>query len=147
MARAQVLVQIAGKRAAPVDSYVGGRVRMRRKMLGMSQQSLGEAIGITFQQIQKYEKGTNRIGASRLQQISETLKVPVAYFFDGWPGDNREMPTKAERSELSDITEFMASSDGIALIQAFVRIKNASLRRHLMQLTVGIANQTANQTD
>ena len=69
----------------PVDKYVGSRVRMRRIMLGMSQEKLGEAIGLTFQQVQKYEKGTNRVGASRLQQISEILQVPVSFLFDGGP--------------------------------------------------------------
>ena len=70
----------------PVDKYVGSRVRMRRIMLGMSQEKLGEALGLTFQQIQKYEKGTNRVGASRLQQISEILQVPVSFLFEGGPG-------------------------------------------------------------
>jgi transcriptional regulator with XRE-family HTH domain len=69
----------------PVDKYVGSRVRMRRIMLGMSQEKLGEALGLTFQQVQKYEKGTNRVGASRLQQISEVLQVPVSFLFDGGP--------------------------------------------------------------
>src|SRR6266511_84852 len=69
----------------PVDKYVGSRVRMRRMMLSMSQEKLGEALGLTFQQVQKYEKGTNRVGASRLQQISEILQVPVSFLFDGGP--------------------------------------------------------------
>ena len=69
----------------PVDKYVGSRVRMRRIMLGMSQEKLGEALGLTFQQVQKYEKGTNRVGASRLQQISEILQVPVSFLFEGGP--------------------------------------------------------------
>jgi len=69
----------------PVDKYVGSRVRMRRIMLGMSQEKLGEALGLTFQQIQKYEKGTNRVGASRIQQISEILQVPVSFLFEGGP--------------------------------------------------------------
>ncbi|MEN3382377.1 MAG: hypothetical protein V7608_2421 [Hyphomicrobiales bacterium] len=114
---------------------------MRRKMLGMSQQNLAAALGITFQQIQKYEKGANRIGASRLQKLSEVLKVPISYFFDGWPGDAPSAPIEGEHSELSDITNFMASSDGITLIQAFVRIKSLSLRRQLTQLAIGIADQ------
>src|ERR1700754_3361463 len=69
----------------PVDKYVGSRVRMRRVLLGMSQEKLGEALGLTFQQVQKYEKGTNRIGASRLQQISKTLRVPPSFFFEDAP--------------------------------------------------------------
>ena len=70
----------------PVDRYVGSRVRMRRIMLGMSQEKLGVALGLTFQQVQKYEKGTNRVGASRIQQISEILRVPVSFLFEGEPG-------------------------------------------------------------
>src|SRR5947199_8158727 len=78
-------MQMSTKAPNPVDKYVGSRVRMRRIMLGMSQEKLGEALGLTFQQVQKYEKGTNRVGASRLQQISEILKVPVSFMFDGGP--------------------------------------------------------------
>ena len=74
----------------PVDKYVGSRVRMRRIMLGMSQEKLGEALGLTFQQVQKYEKGTNRVGASRIQQISEILQVPVSFLFEGGPGGTRQ---------------------------------------------------------
>ena len=74
----------------PVDRYVGSRVRMRRIMLGMSQEKLGDALGLTFQQIQKYEKGTNRVGASRIQQISEILQVPVSFLFEGGPERLRE---------------------------------------------------------
>jgi transcriptional regulator with XRE-family HTH domain len=141
MGRAETLGQATRKSAAPVDTYVGGRARMRRKMLGMSQQNLAAALGITFQQVQKYEKGANRIGASRLQKMSEVLKVPISYFFDGWPGDEPSPPVNGEQTELSDITKFMASSDGITLIQAFVRIKSLTLRRQLVQLAVGIADQ------
>ena len=73
----------------PIDKHVGSRVRMRRMMLGMSQEKLGDALDLTFQQVQKYEKGTNRIGASRLQQISHILQVPVAFFFEGAPASGR----------------------------------------------------------
>src|SRR6476660_9683849 len=74
----------------PVDKYVGSRIRMRRIMLGMSQEKLGESLGLTFQQVQKYEKGTNRVGASRLQQISEILQVPVSFLFEGGPTGSAE---------------------------------------------------------
>jgi transcriptional regulator with XRE-family HTH domain len=77
--------QIAKKVPNPIDRHVGSRVRMRRMMLGMSQEKLGDALGLTFQQVQKYEKGANRIGASRLQQISQILQVPVSFFFEGAP--------------------------------------------------------------
>ena len=83
----------------PVDKYVGSRVRMRRIMLGMSQEKLGEALGLTFQQVQKYEKGTNRVGASRIQQISEILQVPVSFLFEGGPSGtaSAEVSAKAPR--------------------------------------------------
>ena len=91
----------------PVDKYVGSRVRMRRIMLGMSQEKLGEALGLTFQQIQKYEKGTNRVGASRLQQISEILQVPVSFLFDGGPSGivkRRGFRPRAPRRPISPIS-------------------------------------------
>src|SRR3954468_15383406 len=81
-----VMALVAKKPPNPIDRHVGSRVRMRRMMIGMSQERLGDALGLTFQQVQKYEKGTNRIGASRLQQIAEILQVPVSYFFEGSPG-------------------------------------------------------------
>src|SRR6476661_2519104 len=81
-------LQMSTKAPNPVDKYVGSRVRMRRIMLGMSQEKLGEALGLTFQQVQKYEKGTNRVGASRIQQISEILQVPVSFLFEGGPSSS-----------------------------------------------------------
>ena len=85
---------IAKKAPNPIDKHVGSRVRMRRMMLGMSQEKLGNNLGLTFQQVQKYEKGTNRIGASRLQQISQILQVPVSFFFEG----ARPTPTRRART-------------------------------------------------
>jgi transcriptional regulator with XRE-family HTH domain len=117
-----------------VDNHVGSRVRMRRMMLSMSQESLGDAIGVTFQQVQKYEKGTNRISASRLQHISQILQVPVPFFFDGAPGGAAGM---AETP--SYVTEFLANSDGLALVKAFTRLRNAKLRR----LIVGLVEDCA----
>src|SRR3954452_15037064 len=120
---------MATKAPNPTDRHVGSRVRMRRMMLSMSQEKLGDALGLTFQQVQKYEKGTNRIGASRLQQISNILQVPVAFFFEGAPnlqgfGDGmKEAPSPAY------VSDFLATSDGLALTKAFMRIKEAKLRR------------------
>src|SRR6266540_7253538 len=108
---------MAKKAPNPIDKHVGSRVRMRRMMLSMSQEKLGDALGLTFQQVQKYEKGTNRIGASRLQQISETLQVPVSFFFEGWPSDGGSSSSKADYSELSEIATFMSSSDGVELMR------------------------------
>ena len=108
----------------PVDKHVGSRVRMRRLMLGLSQTQLGDALGLTFQQVQKYEKGTNRISASKLQHIRQILQVPVAFFFEGTPGGvggTTETP--------SYVNEFLATSDGVALTKAFTRIENTKLRR------------------
>jgi transcriptional regulator with XRE-family HTH domain len=87
------------KKPNPIDIHVGSRIRLRRTMLGMSQEKLGEALGITFQQIQKYEKGTNRVGASRLQNISTILNVPVSFFFEDAPGDPATGSTRNGRSE------------------------------------------------
>src|SRR5213596_524079 len=106
----------------PVDKHVGSRVRMRRMMLAMSQEKPGDALGLTFQQVQKYEKGTNRIGASRLQQISHILQVPVAFFFEGAPnlhgsadGGMKEAPSPAY------VSDFLATSEGLSLTKAFMR--------------------------
>src|ERR1700676_4949927 len=110
------------KSANPTDTHVGKRVRMRRMMLGMSQEKLGDALGLTFQQVQKYEKGTNRIGASRLQQISQILQVPVSFFFEGAPnavtiGRHEGM---GEAPSPAYVSDFLATSDGLALTKAFM---------------------------
>ena len=115
----------------PIDKYVGSRVRMRRMLIGMSQEKLGEALGVTFQQVQKYEKGANRIGASRLEQISRVLQVPVAFFFDAV---SHLPPSVAKDQPLTELTEFMATRDGLALAKAFMRIDNMQLRRRLVEL-------------
>src|SRR6187549_3051853 len=139
MARAQASVRTSRKSGAPVDSYVGGRVRMRRKMMGMSQQGLGEALGITFQQIQKYEKGTNRIGASRLQHISEILKVPVSFFFEGVSGGKQSEDGSSKAPVADYVSDFLSSSDGLALTKAFTNIKDSKLRRRVVDLVEEIA--------
>jgi transcriptional regulator with XRE-family HTH domain len=100
----------------PVDQHVGSRVRMRRMMLGMSQEKLGDALGLTFQQVQKYEKGTNRIGASRLQHISYILQVPVAFFFEGAPSVPGAPQAEGTAPSPAYVTAFLATSDGLALI-------------------------------
>ena len=120
------------KQPNPIDIHVGSRVRLRRMMLGMSQEKLGEALGITFQQIQKYEKGTNRIGASRLQHISSVLTVPVSFFFEDAPG----IPSAGAVGENTRdyVVDFLSSSEGVQLNKAFVRIKDAKLRRRIIDL-------------
>src|SRR5437764_2642894 len=118
----------------PVDKYVGSRVRMRRIMLGMSQEKLGDALGLTFQQVQKYEKGTNRIGASRLQQISEILQVPVSFFFDGAPNVSIRSHGTQDAPSPAYVSDFLASSEGLALTKAFTQIKGPRMRRRIVDL-------------
>jgi transcriptional regulator with XRE-family HTH domain len=123
----------------PVDKHVGSRVRMRRMMLGMSQEKLGDGLGLTFQQVQKYEKGRNRIGASRLQHIAQILQVPVPFFFEGaphLPGQPEEIGAPAMPTYVS---EFFATIDGLALTKAFMEIKEPSLRRRIVELVAEIA--------
>ena len=131
---------MATKAPNPVDRHVGSRVRMRRMMMGMSQEKLGDAIGLTFQQVQKYEKGTNRIGASRLQQISRTLQVPVSFFFEGAPMEAGG-PDEPDAPSPSFVSDFLASADGLALTRAFMQIKDSKLRRRIVELVEGIASQ------
>jgi transcriptional regulator with XRE-family HTH domain len=123
----------------PVDKHVGSRVRMRRMMLGMTQEKLGDGLGLTFQQVQKYENGKNRIGASRLQHISLILQVPVPFFFEGAP----HLPGHPEGivgAPWHDyVSEFLATTDGLALTKAFMRIKEPRLRRRIVALVEEIA--------
>jgi transcriptional regulator with XRE-family HTH domain len=123
----------------PIDKYVGSRVRMRRMMLGMSQEKLGNALGLTFQQVQKYEKGTNRIGASRLQQISNILQVPVSFFFDGAPEPEARADELSEAPSPLYVADFLATSDGLALTRAFMRIEDPKLRRKIVELVEQMA--------
>ena len=126
------------------DKHVGSRVRMRRMMLDMSQTELGNAIGLTFQQVQKYEKGTNRIGAGRLHEIARILKVPISFFFEGSPrepGEQRGARGEGDTPPLPTyVTDFLATSDGLALTKAFMQIKDANLRRRIVSLVQEITN-------
>src|ERR1700730_3366986 len=127
----------------PIDKHVGGRVRMRRKMLAMSQEELGAALGLTFQQVQKYENGTNRMGASRLQQMSHILQVPVEFFFEGAPNAS-EPHGSGSASSVAQIDDFISNSDGLRLIGAFMRIDNAAVRRRIVMLVQEIAGDDGN---
>lgn len=122
------------KKPNPVDIHVGSRVRLRRTMLGMSQEKLGESLGITFQQIQKYEKGSNRIGASRLQRISEVLNVPVSFFFEDVPGGHSSENGLQEASGTDYVVDFLSSSEGLQLNRAFVKISDPKVRRRIIDL-------------
>jgi transcriptional regulator with XRE-family HTH domain len=121
-----------------IDRYVGDRVRMRRMTQGMSQKSLGDALGLTFQQVQKYEKGTNRIGASRLQHIASIQQVPISFFFEGAPGSSYALDEAQSSAYVSD---FLATSDGLALTKAYMGIQNAKLRRSIVGLVKQIAGE------
>lgn len=132
---------MASKKPNPVDIHVGSRVRLRRMMIGMSQEKLGESLGITFQQIQKYEKGTNRVGASRLQHIAAILSVPVSFFFEDAPviGTNKAVAT--ETHSTSAIVDFLASSEGLQLNRAFSRIQDQKVRRRVVDLVRALAGE------
>ena len=133
---------MAKKTPNPIDKHVGSRVRMRRMMLKMSQEKLGDSLGLTFQQVQKYEKGTNRIGASRLQQISAILQVPVSFFFEGSPHVPGYSHGMSEAPSPAYVSDFLATSDGLALTKAFMRIKNSKLRRRIVDLVEQVADET-----
>src|SRR5947207_4631125 len=109
---------MAKKAPNPIDKHVGSRVRMRRMMLGMSQEKLGDALSLTFQQVQKYEKGANRIGASRLQQIAAILDVPVSFFFEGAPAVSPKPAGFGEAPSPTYVTDFLSTSEGLALTKA-----------------------------
>ena len=117
--------------ATPVDAHIGQKIRARRNLLGLSQTDLADAAGITFQQIQKYEKGANRVGASRLQQFSEALGVPPSYFFEGVPTVGKKTPAPQE-GELSEgtIVSFLGTREGAALVRAFIAIKEKPIRQN-----------------
>ncbi len=128
--------QKMAKKPNAIDVHVGGRIRLRRTMLGISQEKLGISLGITFQQIQKYEKGTNRVGASRLQNISTILQVPVSFFFENAPASE---PLAAALPETNELMASIASSEGIALNTAFAKIRDPKVRHKLVELVKALA--------
>lgn len=127
------------KKPNPTDVHVGSRIRLRRNMLGMSQEKLGENLGITFQQIQKYEKGTNRVGASRLQAISEVLGVPVSFLFEDVPNQDMAARGLAEDASATLALDFATSTEGLQLNRAFVKIGDAKVRRKIIDLVKALA--------
>lgn len=122
-----------------VDAYVGARLRMRRVMLGMSQSKLGALLGVTFQQIQKYEKGANRISASRLKSAAEVLETSVDFFLEGAPAEPSIAGGFAEpRAQPFDMS-FLATTEGFQLNRAFIRIRDPKVRRRIVELVVSLA--------
>jgi transcriptional regulator with XRE-family HTH domain len=138
--------------AHPVDEYVGKRVRLRRILMGMSQEALGLAVGVTFQQVQKYERGINRIGCSRLYQFSQRLGTPISFFFDGFDNDNGsdiEYP-KAPASQLLRVAESampafeyeqMSSRETLEMMRAFNRISDPQVRKRVFDLVRALADE------
>ena len=124
----------------PIDIHVGSRVRLRRTMQSMSQEKLGDSLGITFQQIQKYEKGANRIGASRLQNIATVLNTPVAFFFEDAPsGDSTSSAGMSESTSTNYVVDFLSSSEGLQLNRSFVKITDSKVRRKIIDLVKALA--------
>lgn len=130
---------MSAKQPNPIDAYVGARVRTRRLMLGMSQERLADRIGVTFQQVQKYEKGTNRVGASRLQKIANVLGVPPSFFFYQ---ESEELVTTAgigDFTTMSYVSQFLQSREGMALNQSFLKIPDANVRQKIVALVKAMA--------
>ena len=139
------VMRMAGKKPNPVDTHVGSRVRLRRMLLGMSQERLGDSMGLTFQQVQKYEKGVNRIGASRLFQISKILDVPVQFFFEEAPhSDASPVKGMAEADSETFILEFLNSREGLELNRAFVKIADPKVRKSVVDLVRALSAGSAN---
>ena len=127
----------------PTDKYVGSRLRMRRLMLDMSQTNIADALGLTFQQVQKYERGSNRISASRLQHLSQILQVPVPFFFEGAPAASAGPAAQAPAEGPSYVANFLATSEGLDLVKAFVSIEDPELRRAIVRLVQALAMESA----
>ena len=133
------------RRANPMDVHVGSRVRLRRMLLGMSQEKLGEHLGLTFQQVQKYEKGVNRIGASRLFDLAKVLGVPVQFFYDEAPSGvhttGNAMAGFAEQPGESYVVDFLGTREGLELNKAFARISDPKVRRSIVDLVRSLAGE------
>ena len=141
----EVETEEKGSRCAnPIDIHVGSRVRLQRMLLGISQEKLGERLGLTFQQIQKYEKGINRIGASRLYDLSQVLGVPVQFFYDEAPTLDRRSaavaPGLSEKTTDGYIFEFLNTREGLELNKAFARITDPKTRRAVLELVRTLAS-------
>ena len=132
------------RRPNPMDAHVGTRVRLRRMLLGMSQEKLGEHLGLTFQQVQKYEKGVNRIGASRLFDLSRVLGVPVQFFYDEAPASmvqETSAPGFSDRPAESYVVEFLSTREGLELNKAFAKISDPKVRRSIVELVRSLGGE------
>ena len=135
--------QMPSGKPNPVDVHVGGRVRLRRTLLGMSQEKLGEAIGLTFQQVQKYERGANRIGASRLWDLSRVLECPISFFFEEMDESTASASPRNLNVESADIeppeSDPMAKRETLELVRAYYRIKDYHVRRRIYELAKSLS--------
>ncbi|HWY15487.1 MAG TPA: helix-turn-helix domain-containing protein [Rhizomicrobium sp.] len=141
-------VPLPKKQANSIDAQVGNRVRLRRMLVGMSQEKLGEMLGLTFQQVQKYEKGVNRIGAGRLYRVGQILGVPVSYFYEDVMEQGPETSPVANDRATPSAVEFLSSSEGMQLTLAFMRIREPKVRRRVIDLVKSLADgesETQNQ--
>ncbi|MBY5336711.1 helix-turn-helix transcriptional regulator [Rhizobium leguminosarum] len=127
------------KTANAIDSYVGARIRMRRQLLGMSQERLGEQIGVTFQQVQKYEKGINRIGASRLQRIAEVLQTSPSFFFEQEKSEPLMLQGLDLSANMDPVAEFLRTKEGLVLNRAFFKIADRNIRETVIALVKAMA--------
>lgn len=136
---------MAKKNPNPIDVHVGSRLRLRRMLLGMSQERLGDSMGLTFQQVQKYEKGVNRIGASRLFHVSKILEVPVSFFFEDAPYNEESgaVPGMAEPQSEAFILEFLNTREGLELNRSFSRIRDAKVRKSIVELVRALGSSDA----
>lgn len=133
----------------PVDIHVGARVRLRRTLLGMSQEKLGDAIGLTFQQVQKYERGANRIGASRLFHLSRVLDVPINFFFEDMPSAaaaKGAAPRGMAEAKSGYDADPMARRETLELVRAYYKIRDAAVRKRLFEMTKALGNAAAKDT-
>lgn len=129
------------KKANPIDAQVGNRVRIRRMLIGMSQERLGDLLGLTFQQVQKYEKGINRIGAGRLFEIARILDVPIDFFYDGVNASAEGFAGSG-----APVMEFVSSSEGLQLSLAFMKIKDPKVRKRVLDLVKSLAEEETADT-
>lgn len=131
------------KSTGSIDKEIGSRVRMRRVSVGMSQEKLGDMLGLTFQQVQKYEKGTNRISASRLQAISDVFRVPPSFFFQD---EDAAMPSAGAVRETGDVSTFVSSKEGLDLNRAFLKIEDSGVRKSIIALATALSKASAAET-
>jgi transcriptional regulator with XRE-family HTH domain len=133
------------KSTGQIDKEIGSRMRMRRMLIGMSQEKLGEMLGLTFQQVQKYEKGTNRISVGRMIDIARVLGVEIGFFFEGLTG-GKKAAGFGEPAQPPFVSDFMATHEGHQLMRAFTRIKSAKTRRAVVQLAAQLADEEADRS-